>query len=134
MALPDIVDKRALRQMLADSLKHYRSENGTVPVSTAILFEPYHQCWGIYHAARLMNRDDSPGDYDVHNAGTGEMDPSAFERDRADLVYSLSAIGVSLTSEIDANLLPSQLLCFSLDYDEVWRWPQQNQPELTSRG
>jgi|GEM_PF-3225234 len=123
MALPGIVDEQALQQMLADSLKHYRNENGSAPVSTAILFEPYHRCWGIYHAARLMQRDDSPGDYDVHNSGTGEMDPSAFDRDRAELVDSLSAIGGSLTAEIDASLLPSQLLCFSLDYDEVWRWP-----------
>ena len=134
MPLPDIVDERELLQMLIDSLKHYRNEMGAVPVSTTILFEPYHRCWGIYHAARLMHRGDSPGDYDVHNSGTGEIDPSAFERARTDLVDSLSAIGGSLATQIDSSLLPSQLMSFSLDYDEVWRWPQQNQPELTSCG
>ncbi|MCP5558485.1 MAG: hypothetical protein H7A55_12090 [Verrucomicrobiaceae bacterium] len=126
MTLPDIVDERALRQMLVDSLEHYRNENGSVPVSTAILFEPYHRCWGIYHSARLMHRDDSPGDYDVHNSGAGEMDSSAFERDRTDLVNRLSAIGESFSNEIESTLLPSQLISFSLDYDEVWRWPSEN--------
>ena len=127
MALPEIVDARAFRQMLVESLKRYRNENGAVPVSTAVLFEPYQRCWGIYHAARLMRRDDSPGDYDIHNSETGEMAPMAFELDRADLVDSLSSIGQSLSTKIDSSLLPSQLLSFSLDYDEVWRWPQQNE-------
>lgn len=120
----DLVDQQALHRMLVASLEHYRDEIGEAPASTSILFEPHHECWGIYHSSRVMHEHDSPGDYDVHNSGTGEIHASAASLSRDELVDALSSLGGSLVSGIDAALKPSRL-SLSLDYDEVWCCPER---------
>lgn len=112
------VDESDILKKLVSSLIDYTEKFGHPPVSTAVLFEPYYQCWGIYHASRLMPiaAGDSPGDYDFPNAEVGDMALPDSDYDRAAFATYLQEVGHRLVASLTVSLMPGKL-AICLDYD-----------------
>ena len=98
----------------------YLIKYGQPPTSTAILFEPYYESWGIYHTSRHMPiaAGDSPGDYDVNNADVGDVTLPDSAYDRLEFESYLREAGQRLAASIEVGLKPTQL-AINLDYDWV---------------
>ena len=117
-----LVDEADLGAKLTTTLNDFAREFGQPPASTSILFEPHHECWGIYHSLRQMSCDDSPGDYEIQNAEVGTMPASANEYERGQLESLLRDLGKRLIRSVDDRLRP-EMLGLELDYDRVYTFP-----------
>lgn len=120
-----IVDENDLKAKLSSTLRDFSGQFGKPPAMTAILFEPHHQCWGIYHSPREMSRDDSPGDYEVQNAEVGDMPLSASEYQRPEMIQKLRDIGRRLIRSVDEKFRPAGM-GIELDYDRVYTFPDDD--------
>ena len=122
-----LLDEADLSAKLASTLNDFAAQFGHAPVSTSILFEPYHECWGIYHSSRQMSRDDSPGDYEIQNAAVGTITAPDSDYDHATFTSTLQAIGERLISSLDESLRPATM-GLELDYNRVWTVPSDEKP------
>ena len=123
MSSPSI-DEADLGTKLVSTLRDFIGKFGQPPVSTSILFEPHHECWGIYHSTKEMSRDDSPGDYEIHNAEVGAIPAPDSDYEQAEFESSLREIGERLVSSLDEELRPSRM-GIELDYDRVYTFPTE---------
>jgi hypothetical protein len=114
-----VIDELELQTKLVSTLTDYVTKHGRPPVSTSILFEPYHEYWGIYHADRLMTDHDSPGDYDVNNAEVGNISAPDLEYQSAEFGDFLRGIGERLTAHLGDSIRPAQFV-IELDYEWVY--------------
>jgi hypothetical protein len=117
-----LLDEADLTVKLTSTLRGFVAQFGHPPVSTSILFEPYHEFWGIYQSSRQMCCDDSPGDYEIQNAEVGTITAPDLGYDQAAFTLTLQTMGGRLVSSLVERVRPSTL-GLELDYERVWTFP-----------